>query len=615
MRRQQLRAAAGPPCAHATPDSPLGDGAGQPLTRDRLAQMLEDIGDALPGFVYQISERGDSEPRFAFLGRPAASVLGLNAEASITPRGCFGLALPNERPRIEQSWREARATLGTLDLEFQIERADGERRWLRSHARPTRRPGGEILWSGVALDVTQQKLIEEESRYLRDHDPLTRLPNARKFHDELVGCLAESRAAARRATVYMIDFVRFHEINDVYGMRAGDQILMLIAARLRAAFPRASRFYRLHADHFAVLCNDAPSEECVRQLAAAAMPVLCAPFILPPGAVSLQARIGLYVDTPQNAHESGPEAALRFMQRADIALHAAKRAARPGIALYSRDIDARARANVLLKQSLRSGIDRREFELHYQPIVQINTGRMLGAEALVRWNHPLLGMHRPDGFIPLAEESGLIVPLGAWILSEALRAAARCRSTRQPFRIAVNVSGVQIADSGFLASVEQALAETGVEPVLLELELTETFLIEHCAKTAHALSSLRRLGVRIAIDDFGAGHSSFHYLRHLPVDTLKVDRSFIRHLRPTAKGDVSILKAMLAMACSLGVELVIEGVETPYQRQVLADIGCETAQGYLFGHPVPLPELVLQLERLAVADPPAGLVLQPDALR
>jgi PAS domain S-box-containing protein/diguanylate cyclase (GGDEF)-like protein len=577
--------------------------------QDQFAQMLEGIGDALPGFIYQISQRSDGESHFTYLGRSAAALLGLNADEPLTPSGFFTLTLPEDRPRIEQRWREATATLSTLDLEFVIERPDGQRRWLRSRVRPIRRSAGEILWNGVTLDVTPEKLAKDELTYLRDHDPLTRLPNAKKFHGDLAAYLAETRLGGQRATLYMVDFVRFHEINDTYGMSTGDQILTLIAGRLQEAFPAASRFYRLQADQFAVLGNAAHSEECARQIAAAAAPILSAPFSLPGGTINLPARIGLYIDAADAdaAREDGTDGALEFAQRADIALHAAKRAARPGISLYSTDIDDRLRTSVIVKQSLRSAIEHQEFELHYQPIVQIATGRILGAEALVRWNHPLLGMQRPDSFIPIAEESGLIGPLGAWILGDALRAAARCHAARQPLpRIAVNVSGVQISDPGFLAIVESALTETGVDPRILELELTETFLIEHSSETAHTLAALRKLGIRIAIDDFGAGYSSFHYLRHLPVDKLKVDRSFIRHLQPAANGDVSILKAMVAMARSLNVELVIEGVETPYQRDVLAGIGCAIAQGYFFSRPVPLPELMRQLERSVVADGTTG---------
>ena len=575
--------------------------------QDHFAQMLEGIAETVPGFVYQIRQRGEEQIEFTYLGRSAAALLGRDAHTPLTPQEFFALTLPQDRARLEQSWREASVTLATLDLEFAIQRPDGERRWLRSRVRPLRRANGDVLWNGVTLDVTPEKAAKDELTYLRDHDPLTRLPNAKAFHSQLALHLAQERAGGRRAALYMVDFVRFHEINDTYGMSTGDEILTMIANRLQEAFPAASRFYRLQADQFAVVGSSVPSEEGARQIAAAAAPILSAPFSLPGGAINLPARIGLCVDAPEAAEGSSGESALEFAQRADIALHAAKRAARPGISLYSTDIDDRLRTNVIVKQSLRGAIERREFELHYQPIVHIRTGRILGAEALVRWNHPLLGMQTPDSFIPIAEESGLIGPLGDWILRDALRAAELCRSSQQPPpRIAVNVSGVQISDPAFVSSVEEALAQSGVDPSMLELELTETFLIEHCTETSHALSALRRLGIRIAIDDFGAGYSSFRYLRNLPVDKLKVDRSFVQHLQPHADGDVSIIKAMVAMAHSLGVELVIEGVETPYQREVLASIGCEIAQGYLFSRPGPLSALLRQLGGRFAADGTTG---------
>jgi diguanylate cyclase (GGDEF)-like protein/PAS domain S-box-containing protein len=567
---------------------------------DQFAQMLAGIAESVPGFVYQISQRSEDDLHFTYVGRSAAALFGLASDAALTPRELFELTLPEDRARLAESWREAARTLETLDLEFAIQRPDGERRWLRSRVRPMRRANGDILWNGVSLDVTPEKAAKDELTYLRDHDPLTCLPNARRFHDELATYLTDTRSRGRRASLFIVDFVHFHEINDTYGMSTGDQILTMIAARLQEAFPADSRFFRLQADQFAVLVAAEGGEQNARQIAGAAAPVLSAPFDLAGGMINLPARIGVCVDSSAAAQESGGEGALEFAQRADIALHAAKRAASPGITLYSTDIDDRLRTSVIVKQSLRGAIERREFELHYQPIVQIKTGRILGAEALVRWNHPLLGTQPPDTFIPIAEETGLIGPLGAWILRDALHTANLCRAAQLP-QISVNVSGVQISDPGFLATVEAALAESGVDPRMLELELTETFLIGHCAETSHALAALRKLGVRIAIDDFGAGYSSFHYLRHLPVDKLKVDRSFVRHLQPEARGDVAILEAMVAMARSLGVELVVEGIETPFQRDLLASIGCEIAQGYLFARPGPLAELLHRLDAQTAA--------------
>ncbi len=592
-----VRDASGRVIAFASIQTDVTDRHKAQATHQHYQQVLEGISDSMPGFAYQLTQRTDGRREFTYLGRAATALLGLEEDVPLTPQGFFALIVPADRPRLEQSWAQANASLSTLDLEFAIQRPDGERLWLRTRARPVRQQNGDILWNGVMLDVTPEKTAKDELNYLRDHDPLTHLPNAKKFHSELADQMRKARSSGRRAALFMVDFVRFHEINDTFGMSKGDQILTLIAARLHEAFPHGSRFYRLQADQFAVLGNEVFCEESAQQIAATAAPILSAPFVLPGGPINLPARIGLCVDSVETAHAATCETALEFAQRADIALHAAKRAARPGISLYSSDIDDRLRTNVIVKQSLRAAIERHEFELHYQPIVQLSSGRILGAEALVRWNHPLLGMQTPDSFIPIAEESGLIGPLGAWILRDALRAARLCRDAQLPLpQVAVNVSGVQISDPAFLRTVEEALAESGVDPRMLELELTETILIEHSSESAHALSALRRLGVRIAIDDFGAGYSSFRYLRDLPLDKLKVDRGFIRHLQPKADADVSILKAMVAMAQSLGVELVIEGVETPYQRDVLADIGCEIAQGYFFYRPQPLSELMRLLE-------------------
>ena len=560
---------------------------------DQFVQMLDGIADTVPGFIYQLTRYADGRLAFTYLGRSAARLFGFDPDAPLEPHELFALTLPPDRPRVMQSLRRSAETLSSVDLEFAIDRPDGEPRWLRSRARPVRRANGDIVWNGVTLDVTPEKTARAELNYLRDHDPLTRLPNAQKFHAELADYLHDARASGRSATLFMIDFVRFHEINDTYGIAKGDQILTLIAARLHTAFPAGSRFYRLQADQFAALGMGAESEDGARQTAAAAAAILSTPFSFADGSINLSARIGLCFDTADPPASAGARSATEFAQHADIALHVCKRAARPGISLYSSDIDDQLRTQVIVKQSLRGAIERGEFELYYQPIVQLHTGRVLGAEALVRWNHPLFGIQTPESFIPIAEESGLIGPLGEWILRDALRAARRCRAAELPLpQISVNVSGVQIADPAFLQTVKDALADSGVDPRMLELELTETVLIEQTGGTSHALCALRQLGVRVAIDDFGAGYSSLQYLRHLPVDKLKLDRSFIRHLRPGAPGDVAILKAIVSMARGLGVDLVIEGVETPFQRDLLTSIGCEIAQGYLFSRPKPLADLM-----------------------
>ncbi|MHB1814052.1 MAG: EAL domain-containing protein [Steroidobacteraceae bacterium] len=574
---------------------------------DQFVQMLEGIADTVPGFIYQLTRYADGRLAFTYLGRSASSLLGCDPEAPLQPHELLALTLPLDRPRVIQGLRRSAKTLSIVDLEFAVDRPDGERRWLRSRARPVRRANGDVLWNGVTLDVTPEKTARAELTYLRDHDPLTRLPNAQKFHAELADYLHRARARGRSTTLFMLDFAGFHEINDTYGIATGDQILTLITARLQAAFPADSRFYRMQADQFAVLGATAESEESARQIAAAAAGILSAPFAFPDGSINLPARIGLCFETA--APPAPACSATEFAQHADIALHVCKRTARSGISVYSSDVDERLRTQVILKQSLPGAIERCEFELYYQPIVQLRTGRVLGAEALVRWNHPLLGLQTPDSFIPLAEESGLIGPLGEWILRDALGAARRCRAAGLPLaQVSVNVSGVQIAHHSFLHIVQEALAENDVEPRMLELELTETVLIEQSAATSQALCALRQLGVRVALDDFGAGYSSLQYLRHLQVDKLKLDRSFIGNLRPGADGDIAILKAVVSMAHGLDVDLVIEGVETPFQRDLLASIGCEIAQGYLFSRPMPLPELMSLLRENSAARTAAPLL-------
>lgn len=511
------------------------------------------------------------------------------AEREVLGRNCRFLQGPDTDPAAVAEIAAAMRRGEAVRCELLNYRRDGTRFWNQLVISPVRDAAGRIIaFAGMQTDVTQRREAQDELTYLRDHDPLTGLPNAAKFHSELAGSMDAARAAGRSTALYMVDFVRFHEINDTYGMPKGNLILTLIAERLSEAFPAGSRCYRLQADGFAVV---GAVEGCraAKEVAEAAAAALSAPFALADGPISLPARIGVCLDGHDSTGPVTCEAAREFAQRADIALHAAKRCLRPGVCFYSSDVDDRLRTSVIFKQSIRSAIEQRQFELHYQPLVALHSGQIVGAEALVRWNHPTLGLQTPDAFIPVAEESGLIGPLGEWILRDALRAARVCTEAGLPMpRVAVNVSGAQISEPDFVPMVEQALLESGLDPRMLELELTETFLIGHGAQTAQTLATLRARGIRIAIDDFGAGYSSFHYLRHLPVDKLKVDRSFISHLLPDGDGDVAILKAMVAMSRSLGVELAVEGIETPFQREVLTRIGCGVGQGYYFCRPQPL---------------------------
>jgi EAL domain-containing protein (putative c-di-GMP-specific phosphodiesterase class I) len=275
-----------------------------------------------------------------------------------------------------------------------------------------------------------------------------------------------------------------------------------------------------------------------------------------------------------------------LMKRAMLALQAAKRVGRGICRVYAADSDNRQQNQMILRNSLRTAIEENQFKLHFHPLVDLRSGTIVGAEALVRWNHPQLGLQRPDIFIPFAESSGLIIPLGALILREAmLQVTSWQRLGLQVPRIAINVSGIQLKDPGLLRSIEAALLETGADASHLELELTEGFMIDASSSTLNVLRELKMLGFTLAVDDFGTGHASFRYLRDFPVDKVKIDQTFVRQM-VIDSSDASIIRAIIALAKSLDLEMVAEGIETTIQRNFLREEGCRTGQGYLFSLPL-----------------------------
>jgi EAL domain-containing protein (putative c-di-GMP-specific phosphodiesterase class I) len=301
--------------------------------------------------------------------------------------------------------------------------------------------------------------------------------------------------------------------------------------------------------------------------------------------------------------QAAAEAAEELIKQSNLALADAKRAGGATFRLYSQRLDDRDRNGTMLRQSMRRALDEQQFVLHYHPIVDLTTGEILGAEALVRWRHPILGMQRPDLFIPEAESSGLIVPLGAWVLRTALlELQAWQKLSARALRVAVNVSAVQLLDPNFLAMIDTALAETGADPTMIDLELTESVFIDTSALSV--LNALQQRGCRLAVDDFGTGYASFRYLQTLPVSAVKIDQTFVRHM-VIDSSDASIIRAIVTVAKSLKLEVVAEGIETPMQRNFLRDEGCQVGQGYLFSLPLEAVDFRWLLES-KVTLPPGG---------
>jgi len=436
-------------------------------------------------------------------------------------------------------------------------------------------------WGATYEDVTQRRRSEEQLSYLARHDALTGLPNRILLREHLETVLHRLRWGPGTAAVLCLDLDGFKIVNDSLGHPAGDELLCQVATRLREATRATDLVARLGGDEFAVVQADAEQPTIAATLAERLVEALREPFIL---AGQRRVEIGTSIGVMLANEASTADELLRS---ADIALYRAKAAARGTWRFFEPSMDAEMQARRVLEADLKHALADGQFELYYQPLVKAGTGALTGFEALLRWNHPERGMVSPADFVPLTEETGLIRPIGEWVLR---RACADAAGWPEHVKVAVNLSPVQFARGDLLGEVERALSISGLAPGRLELEITESVLLADSEATLVTLHRLRGLGVRISMDDFGTGYSSLSYLRRFPFDKIKIDQSFVRNL-DREKGSVEIVRAVVGLGKALDMKVLAEGVETEGQRAILQLEGCDELQGYLFSKPRPAQDL------------------------
>ncbi|MBP9800551.1 MAG: EAL domain-containing protein [Sterolibacterium sp.] len=434
--------------------------------------------------------------------------------------------------------------------------------------------------------VRRLRLMNRSAQY----DPLTQLPNRILFLELCQTALARSGRSTGHIGLLHLDLDHFEKINDSLGYAVADQLLGQVAGRLQRVLDPADTLARLGADEFAVLVESVHNDTDLAEIAQNLHDALAAPFILGKQSLYLTGSIGIACHPAEGSDIDV------LMNNAASAMHSAKQAGRNQYVFFSTDISARALEFVTLKNALREAINLGELFLHYQPRVDLLSGRINGVEALARWQHAALGLVSPARFIPVAEEGGLIDDLGAFVLREG------CRQRKQwldagldGFRVAINLSPLQIRQADLVSRVQRILTETGLPARYLELELTESAMMENMGEVITKLGQLRSMGVEIALDDFGTGYSSLSSLKNFPIDCMKIDQSFVRGI-PRDEHDMAITRTIIALARNLGLSIVIEGVETEEQMAFARREGCETYQGYLFSKPVP-PEAFEKLLR------------------
>jgi len=460
-------------------------------------------------------------------------------------------------------------------------RRDGIEAAIEDSAAPIHDRRGQVTGAVMVFhDVSTARELSLRLSYLAQHDNLTDLPNRVLLNDRLTQAMALAHRHRRKLAVLFLDGDRFKHINDSLGHVIGDRLLQSVAQRLLDCVRRSDTVSRQGGDEFVILLSEVTHPQDAAVSAEKILLAMNAPHRIGQHDVHLTMSIGI-VTYPDDGTD-----AETLVRNADFAMYHAKSSGRNNYQFFKPEMNVRAVERQSLENGLRDAIDRREFVLHYQPKMNLETGAIIGVEALIRWHHPERGMVSPVQFIPIAEDCGFIVPIGQWVLREACHQARAWQDLGlRPVRMAVNVSAVELRASDFVAGVNDILTETGLDPRYLELELTESFLMQDSKSTVAVLEALKGMGVQLALDDFGTGYSSLSYLKRFPIDTLKIDQSFVRDLTTDAD-DASIVTAVISMGKSLHMGVVAEGVETQEQLAFLREQSCPEGQGYYFSRPV-----------------------------
>ncbi len=462
-----------------------------------------------------------------------------------------------------------------IETEFEVGKAI-----YRSRAYAVEKEGRYLFSVHIMEDVTERKQMEERVRFLAQHDPLTMLPNRWLFVELLENELAQAQRNGRKLAVLFFDLDKFKNINDTLGHEVGDELLKEVATRIRRSIRRSDTVARIGGDEFNIILSDLERGEYAGEVAAQIVGRFRRPFLIHGQAITITTSIGISL-YPEDS-DTG-EALLRY---ADMAMYEAKEQGRNTFRFYNPAINLRSQERMRIESSLRQALERDELRIAYQPKVDLRTGQLAGVEALVRWQHPELGLLAPDHFIPVAEESGLIALIDEWVLKTACTQLQTwlCNGAA-PFCMSVNFSARQFQRADLMEVVSRVLEESCLLPEYLELELTESAIMSHIEQAIPAMRALAERGIHIAVDDFGTGYSSLNYLKRLPIERLKIDQSFVQDIA-TDPDDRAIVQAVTALAHNLNKRVIAEGVETEEQLVFLRTIGCDQAQGFLFHRPL-----------------------------
>ncbi len=570
--------------------------------RKKAQKLLEKLASNIPGMIYEFVHHSDNSDAFKYISLGCLDLLELTpGEILENPSVCFAQIHIDDCPGFYAAARQSAQTLKPFSYEWRLVTRSGKLKWVQTNARPESRENGDIVWYGVLLDVSDRKQAQELIIHNALHDPLTNLPNRTLLVERLE--LAIHRAKRLETYLYAVLFLdldRFKVINDSLGHLAGDQLLKSIAQKIKTHLREVDLVARIGGDEFVILLEDISGIEKAIQVAERILTDFQIPLILNDSEVVISTSIGIVLGKNDYSQASD------LLRDADIAMYRAKAQKRSSYKIFDVKMHAQAVNRLTLETDIRKALEREEFVIYYQPIIDIlggtndkqsqpigtasrrKAGQLIGFEALVRWQHPIRGFILPGEFVSIAEETGLIVQIDRWMLYTACQQLANWKKkfpSHFPLKISINLSAQDIRQGNFIEEMDKILAQTSLEGDYIDLEITESMLIDNISQTIDLLTQLKARKIQISIDDFGTGYSSLNYLHRLPADNLKIDRSFVSQMEEGNR-NYQVVSTIITLSNQLGLAVIAEGIETPQQLQWLQQLGCEFGQGYLFSKPL-----------------------------